>query len=703
MESKLRDTALSLFAMGILTLTACSPNPEEQSNAPGQAEASSQNDRLYLDAGAGDDWPVFGRTFGEQHYSPLTDINANNVSRLGLAWSMDLGPGNPATQAIAVKGILYFASGLSIVHAVDAATGKLLWQYDPQVAKHAGAEAHATWGGVRGVAWWNGKIYTATVDGRLLAIDAKTGKLAWSVQTTEKGNGQYISGAPRVFRGKVIIGQGGGDVSPTRGYATAYDAETGKQVWRFWVVPGNPKLGFENKAMEMAAKTWSGEWWKFGGGGEPWNAFTYDAETNTVLIGTGNGFPWNHRIRSAGKGDNLFLCSIIAVDADTGEYKWHYQINPAETWDYNAAMDMALADLKIDGKPRKVVMTAPKNGFFYVIDRTNGKLISAEKFARVNWASHIDLKTGRPVENPAARFPNGTEFELWPGATGAHSWMPMAYSPSSGLAYIPKIERAMTYSDKGIDLKNWKPGPMSGVGVNYKIRSNGIGSALVAIDPVTQKQRWKVDSIGAWNSGVLATGGNLVFHGQIDGRFSAYTADAGKELWHFMSQAAMLAAPITYRANGKQYVTVIVGMGVSAAIFKPALGGLTFDNRTQKKRVLTFVLDGKATLPPAPEPFVLQPIADPTYRANPDLAAKGYGLYMVNCSICHGWDAAAAGGGPDLRASAVPQSPEAFSSVVRDGILAENSMPRFQKFSDEDLEALRQYLRSRGADLRAGK
>jgi len=691
----MRKLALLLLGLALLPLAACSQKiPDGNADAP------------YLDSNNGDDWPIYGRSFGEQHYSPLADIDDKNVGRLNLAWSMDLGPGNPATQAIAVDGILYFASGLSIVHAVDARTGKLIWQYDPRVADHIVGDMRGTWGGVRGVAWWNDKIYTATADGRLIALDAATGKPVWSVQSTIKGDGRYITGAPRVFRGKVIIGQGGGDITPYRGYATAYDAETGKQIWRFFIVPGDPKKGFEQKAMAMAAKTWAAEWWKFGGGGEPWNGFTYDPETNTILIGTGNGYPWNHKVRSAGKGDNLFLCSMVAVDADTGQYKWHYQYNPGESWDYNAAMDMELADLTIDGKPRKVVMSAPKNGFLYVIDRTNGQLISAEKIAHVTWASHIDLKTGRPVENPAARFPNGQEFEMWPSANGAHSWMPMAFSPKTRLLYLPKIERGMTVSDKGIDLKNWHPGPMMGVAVNFgpnPPRPWDNSSALLAIDPATQKQRWKIDTIGGWNSGVLATGGNLVFHGQINGRLSAYAADSGKELWHFDAQNALLAAPITYRAGGKQYVTVIVGMGTGGGVFARALGGIAFDARSQKKRVLTFVLDGKGSLPSAPPPFILRPIADPSYKPDAALAAKGLPLFYVNCTLCHGWDAVAAGTAPDLRASPIPQSAEGFDSVVRGGALRENSMPRFAQFTDEELAALRQFIRSRAADFRAGK
>jgi len=414
----------------------------------------------------------------------------------------------------------------------------LLWQYDPKVADQPDAARkgmRVTWGN-RGIAWWNGKVYTGTVDGRLIAIDARTGKEVWSVQTTTKGDGRFITGAPRAFDGKIVVGQGGGDTTPTRAYATAYDAETGKQLWRFFVVPGDPAKGFENKAMAMAAKTWTGEWWKLGGGGHPWNAFAYDRDTNTVLIGTGNGFPWNQRVRSPGGGDNLFLCSVVAVDATTGQYKWHYQYNPGETWDYNAAMDIELADLMIGGKPRKVMLQAPKNGFLYVIDRTNGQLISAEKIARVTWASKIDLKTGRPVENPAARFPNGQSFDMWPATEGAHSWQPMAYSPQTKLLYIPKIEQGFTYSDKGFDLKGWKPDGGANVAESIgPAKPNPVlyTSALLAWNPATQKMAWKVDTRGGWTGGVLATAGNLVFQGQIDGKFSAYAADSGKELWRF--------------------------------------------------------------------------------------------------------------------------------------------------------------------------
>jgi quinohemoprotein ethanol dehydrogenase len=655
----------------------------------------------YLDSSSGEDWPGFGRTFGEQHFSPLTQIGARDVSRLGLAWYFDLGPGNPVTQPVEVGGTLYFSSGMSIVHAVDARTGKLLWQFDTHVGDHAGPEMRFSWGS-RGIASWNGKIYAATVDGRLIAIDATKGTELWTVQTTTKGSGQYITGAPRAFDGKVIIGQGGGDYTRTRGYASAYDAETGKFLWRFYVVPGDPAKGFENKAMEMAAKTWHGEWWKWGGGGEPWNAFTYDAETRTLLIGTGNGYPWNQKIRSPGGGDNLFLCSVVAVDADTGEYKWHYQINPGESWDFNATMDMELADLTIGGKPRKVVLTAPKNGFFYVIDRTNGKLISAQRIvAKMTWATGIDPVSGRPVEVPGARYPDGKDFDMWPGARGAHSWLPMAYSPNTRLVYIPKIEHGLNYSDRGIDATHFR---QFGVDLGA-VRPDPLDntSTLLAWNPATQKAAWKVDTIGGWGAGVLATAGNLVFQGQLNGRFSAYAADSGRELWHFPAEAAILAAPITYSAGGKQYVTVLVGMGVSPSTEPNSHGGIVIDGRTQAKRVLTFDLDGKVQLPPPPPPVVVKAPADPDYKPDSALAARGNRLFIDHCIVCHGIAAVGGGGAPDLRTSGVPLSLDAFTSVLHDGPLVSNGMPKFAELSGQDVAALRQYIRSRSDDLRGEK
>ncbi len=654
----------------------------------------------FEDGSSGDDWPGWGRTYNEQHFSPLAQINDRTVGQLGLSWAMDLGMGNAASQPVEVGGTIYMATGMSIVRAVDARTGRLLWTYDPDVGSHGGKEMRQQWG-TRGVGWWNGKVYVGTVDGRLIAIDAKNGKPVWSVQTTAKGGGQFITGAPRFFKGKVIIGQGGSDSTLNRGYVTAYDAETGKQAWRFYIVPGDPAKPFENKAMEMAAKTWTGEWWRWGGGGSPWNAITYDAELNQVLIGTGNGYPWNQHLRSPGGGDNLFLCSIVALDADTGEYKWHYQINPGDSWDYNAAMGNALTELRIDGKLHKVLMTAPKNGFFYVIDRTNGKLISAEKIARVTWASRIDTATGRPVEVEGARYPDGKSFTVWPSSRGAHSWSPMAYSPQSGLVYIPKIEHGLTFDDRGITMDNWRPfGANLTPDLDDPLDNT---SALLAWDPVAQKKVWEVKYKGGWTGGALATAGNLVFQGHIDGRFAAYQADTGKELWRFAAQAGILSAPISYRLDGKQYISLMVGVGGSAATESTSHAGITMDGRTQKNRLMTFVLGGSAKLPPAPPPFVVKPPADPTYKEDKAEAEKGYGVYARNCLSCHGLEAIAAGWAPDLRGSELAQSPEAFAAIVRDGGLIATGMPKFEELSEADLAAMRQYLRSRAADLRAGR
>jgi quinohemoprotein ethanol dehydrogenase len=656
--------------------------------------ASDRPDNAMLGNEAdGANWPAFGRTFSEQHYSPLDQVNQGNVGRLGLAWFFDLPVSvNAFSTPLQVNGTLFFTEGQSVIHALDARTGRELWSYDAEVAKVAGDKLKAVWG-VRGIAWWGGKIYSGTQDGRLIALDGKTGKLVWSTVTTQPGDNRYISGPPRVFNGKVIIGHGGAEYGATRGYVTAYDAQTGKQIWRFYTVPGDPAKGFEDEAMAMAAKTWTGEWWKYGGGGTAWNAMTYDPKYNRVYIGTGNGQPWNQKIRSPGGGDNLFLCSIVALDADTGKYAWHYQINPGETWDYNCVMDIQLVDLMIDGKVRPVLLQAPKNGFFYVIDRTTGKLISAEKIGKVTWASHIDLKTGRPVEMPNARFQTG-DFDLWPKS--AHNWFPMAYSPRTRLSYIPVQGLGGIYSDDGIDLKNWKP-TFRGeyrTGVTNKPSPPdpaNSGSWLLAWNPATQKEAWRVKRNGVASAGVMATAGNLVFQGNPDGKFIAYDALSGKILWSFDAKNGVIGAPISYRLDGKQYVTVLAGFGGTGALFGAATGQRGWAYRTQHRRVLTFVLDGKATLPPGgPQPEV--PIATPGFKVDPARVAAGGKLYE-NCMFCHGYGAIAGGAAPDLRASTIPTDAEAFASVVRDGALVEAGMPKFDDLTPDQVESIRHFIR----------
>ena len=653
-----------------------------------------------LDNASGDDWPAYGRTFGEQHYSPLTEINDGNVGQLGLVWAADLAPGNSVTQPLEVDGTIYFATGFSKIHAVDALTGKELWAYDAKVPEARGRKLRLAWG-TRGIAWWKGKIYTGTQDGRLIALDAKTGKELWSVMTTGPDDGRYITGAPRVFDGKVIIGHGGADVAAVRGYVTAYDAETGKQIWRWYTVPGNPADGFENDAMKMAAKTWFGEWWKQGGGGTVWNAITYDPETDTIFLGTGNGSPWNRKIRSAGKGDNLFLCSIVALDGKTGQYKWHYQINPGESWDYNADMDMQLADLTIDGKPRKVLMTAPKNGFLYVLDRETGKFISAKPYSKVTWATGMDAN-GRPIDAPNSRYENGA-FELWPSPMGAHSWLPMAFSKATGLVYIPEISLGTRFDDSKI--KNWKRSPDlpfdGAVDVAMLPVPPGANtSSLVAIDPVTQKQVWRVPTGRLVGGGVVATAGNLVFQGQMDSRFSAYDAKTGKRLWSFDAGASVMGPPITYTVKGKQYVTVITGSGSSLTLLGGPLAQYGISYAGQKRRVLTFALGGTGTVPKA-EPYVPEFVSDPTYKVDKAAEARGGAIFYNRCGTCHGVDMIAAGIAPDLRTSPAILSADAITEIVHNGALVENGMPKFAELTDQQREDIRQLLRAAAHDARA--
>ncbi|MEJ2604608.1 MAG: PQQ-binding-like beta-propeller repeat protein, partial [Gammaproteobacteria bacterium] len=351
------------------------------------------------------EWLAYGGTHYERRYSPLTDIDTENVGQLKVDWYLDLprDVGLVSTPLV-VDDVMYFTGTMNVVRAVDAVTGELLWQFDPEVGKALAGKRQAGFVHNRGLTFYGDKVYTATWDGRLIAIDAKTGEKVWSVRTFPEDAALYITGAPKAFKGKVLIGNGGTETGPNRGFVTAYDAETGEEAWKFWIVPGNPADGFENAAMEMAAETWTGEWWKHGGGGNAWHGFTYDPEFDAVYIGTGNGSPWNRNIRSPDGGDNLFLCSVVALDPDTGEYRWHYQTVPGETWDYNSNMDIVLADLTIDGEQVKALLHAPKNGFFYVIDRATGELVSAEPFADVNWATHVDPETGRPVEVEGARY-----------------------------------------------------------------------------------------------------------------------------------------------------------------------------------------------------------------------------------------------------------------------------------------------------------
>jgi quinohemoprotein ethanol dehydrogenase len=669
--------------------------------AAAMALATATNDAPTDDKNS---WAAYGGSYDSQHFSPLADIDTNNVGRLGLEWHFDI-PGIvlAASTPLQIGGTVYFAAGYSVIRALDARSGKLLWMYDPKVAQVAGEKLRKGWG-IRGIAYWRGRIIFGTHDGRLIAVDAQTGKDVWSVMTTERDDQRYITGAPLVFKNMVMIGHAGADVGPVRGYVTAYDAATGKQRWRFYTVPGNPANGFENDAMRTAARSWKGEWWKYGGGGTVWNSMTYDAELDRVYIGTGNGAPWNQKIRSPGGGDNLFLCSIVALDANTGRYLWHYQVNPGETWDYVASMDIELAQLTIDGRKHRVLMEAPKNGFFYVIDRDTGKLLSAEKIARVSWADKIDLQTGRPVETANARYDHGP-VTLWPGGGGAHSWQPMAFNPGTRLVYIPTMEMPGFYSDAGIDLRHWTfaPGMVPNIGVRMELAGDvpkdAGSSALLAWDPVKQQAAWKVSLPGLWNGGIATTAGNLVFQGQADGKFVAHDANTGKTLWSFQAHAGIVGAPVSFRVDGKQYVTVLAGYGSSGAAFGSLSAQFGWNARTQPRRVLTFALDGRQTLPtPAPEP-AQRPTADSTFEADGASVKIGGTLYGNHCFFCHGAGAIAGGAAPDLRTSPAIGDQKQFRAIVAGGALLTAGMPRFQELTDEDLKHLRDYLMQRSSLL----
>jgi len=401
----------------------------------GALQAGADEARL-----ASGEWPVHGGTTLEQRFSPLDQINEANVAKLGIAWSarFDTARGQEATP-IMVDGVLFVSTAWSKLYAYDAASGRELWRHDPQVPGRFGYSACCDVVN-RGVAVADGRVFLGTIDGRLQALDTKKGKLLWSVQTTDQSKPYTITGAPRVFDGKVVIGNSGADLG-VRGYVTAYDQATGRELWRFYTVPGDPAGPPDNAASDSVLKdkalpSWAGQWYQYGGGGTVWDAIVYDPEFHALYIGVGNGSPWNRHVRSDGKGDNLFLSSIVALDPDTGAYKWHYQVNPGESWDYTATQPIMLATLKIDGRDRKVLMQAPKNGFFYVIDRETGKLISAKNFVPVNWATGIDLQTGRPNEVRNVRYDEGS-FTILPGPVGGHGWQPMAYSPQTGLVYVP--------------------------------------------------------------------------------------------------------------------------------------------------------------------------------------------------------------------------------------------------------------------------
>jgi len=663
---------LSGWALAVLCFLVETPLTHAETAVDGRAIA---------DESQGQNWLSVGRTYSEAHYSPLASITERNIKELGLAWYLDL-PDEGALQAtpLAVNGVLYFSGMTGKVYAVDAQSGQQLWVFDPDLVNHPFVSANAILTCNRGVAYWGGRVYVGTFDGRLVALEGKTGRVTWSVQTfDEPDKHKTISGAPRVFNGKVIIGHGGEVVngSGTRGYVTTYDAQTGRKLWRFYTVPGNPAEGFENAAMAQAAKTWTGDWWKRGGNATVWDSITYDPDLNRVYLATANGTPLG--AKHGPVGDNLFVSSIVAVDADTGQYVWHYQVNPGDMWEYDATAQMILADVEIDGRPRKVLMQAPKNGFFYVIDRFNGRLISAAKLGKATWASRIDVNNGRPVEVPGVRDKD-RPIVVWPSGFGMHNWQAMSFDPATRLAYIPTMKLGMRIGLGGFDFSPIEPG-------------DGTAS-LLAWDPIRQQKRWEVPlNESFWNGGTLATGGNLVFQGTGSGHFNAYRATSGDKLWDFYAGLGINAAPITYLVGGVQYVSVLVGYGGSVNMSRVHDYGWRYGEQT--RRVLTFALGHKAQLPPGKPPrTTTNAVDDSSLVIDEKLAESGAELYYHNCVGCHGLVMHnIASFARDLRESSVALSWDSFNSVVHGGALMPLGMPRFDNLSDQDVRALYMYAR----------
>ncbi|MGU3628397.1 PQQ-dependent dehydrogenase, methanol/ethanol family [Comamonas sp. C24C] len=675
-----------------------------QTDPAAQAAAAVQRvDGAFIRANAAKtpDWPTIGVDYAETRYSRLDQINAANVKDLGLAWSYNLEStrGVEATPVV-VDGIMYVSASWSVVHAIDTRTGNRIWTYDPQIDRSTGFKGCCDVVN-RGVALWKGKVYVGAWDGRLIALDAATGKEVWHKNTFEGQKGSLtITGAPRVFKGKVIIGNGGAEYG-VRGYITAYDAETGEQKWRWFSVPGDPSKPFEDESMKRAARTWdpSGKWWEAGGGGTMWDSMTFDAELNTMYVGTGNGSPWSHKVRSPKGGDNLYLASIVALDPDTGKYKWHYQETPGDNWDYTSTQPMILADIKIAGKPRKVILHAPKNGFFFVLDRTNGKFISAKNFVPVNWASGYD-KHGKPIGIAAARDGSKPQDAV-PGPYGAHNWHPMSFNPQTGLVYLPAQNVPVNLmDDKKWEFNQAEPGkPQSGTGWNTAKffnaeppKSKPFGR-LLAWDPVAQKAAWSVEHVSPWNGGTLTTAGNVVFQGTADGRLVAYHAASGEKLWEAPTGTGVVAAPSTYMVDGKQYVSVAVGWGGVYGLAARAT------ERQGPGTVYTFVVGGKAKMPE----FVAQRTGQllQGVKYDPAKVEAGTMLYVANCVFCHGVPGVDRGGNiPNLGymdASYIENLP----NFVFKGPAMARGMPDFTgKLSGDDVESLKAFIQGTADAIR---
>lgn len=667
---------LLLAAISAVTL-GCQRRDAEKSSLPAAPTANSE-------------WRLIGNNDYEQHFSPLTRISDTNAAQLKLKWYADM-PVRDGLVGIPLvaDGVVYQSGPLGLVFANDLQTGKLLWTFDSGIKFPLGVIP--AWGSrlSRGLAILDDKVFRATGDCRLIAIDRKSGKKVWEAQSCNPEEYRTITGAPRVGDGKVFIGNANADSGVGRGFVDAYDANTGKRLWRFYTIPGDPAQGFEDKAMEMASKTWGKEYWKNVGGGSVWEGITYDPRTGLVIIGTDGSIPPSPLARGEGAGDELFTNAIVALKADTGEYVWHYSTTPGDGWNYAATMPVVLADLKIDGQTVPAVMSAPKNGFFYVLDARSGKLVNQPKpIARVNWASHVDMASGRPVKLPDAEWWNkGPEGAvIFPYTMGAHNWMPMSFSPNTGLVYIPVSEAGSRVSTD--------PKFMIGrVDVDiYHTQTHGgpFKGKLVAWDPIKQEARWQHDLGAPYQGGTLATAGNVVFQGTTEGQFRAYRADSGELLWSYDTGSGILGGPSTVEVDGEQIVLVAAGSGTTASVgfmqrYSGGAGG--------PPRLLAFSLQGKDTLPALPAPQGPMP-EPPAPRPEAALALAGKAVWdATGCELCHGFKVIGGPGSvPDLRRIGAARL-ELFPQIIRGGLLTPLGMPDYREMvSEADLPALKAYV-----------